>query len=656
MKKPENLLLISVLFIFLSTLTVPAQSITGEVGEYNVYTFCNVSSARFMEVAGNILFNEKYKDNSLIVQNPASYNYESLPNKWQRWYIIYAKTEGDVKYFSIRNAMSGKFLDVPGGVTSDGIQLLQCAALLEIQENKQLWQISEVTSGKYKIINKSTGLAVTTVSNDANAAIVQSAFSGSDFQLWKLSQQSLCSYRDDQVVRFFERNDPNSGSTAFDQASSILLSDGRVMWVTQDSWDGWELTPKNLFNSNYFFNYGNSMFLQPSVTNWNSEDAPNITRENSAQEKPRQICDIQANQTFAWPANGVELNGRVYIHCGEGNILSAKGQSIYEIWPKQEGGLVWNSVRHEITNISSYDQIIYSAGMAKAENGYVYVFGTKGVGFGSSFDLYVARFSQNEPLSAWTFWNGTNWVNNPPANNNEFKTASVYNGLGASVAVSLVHGKYVVMSLDQGFWETNDHYIRTATSDSPIEGYTTQKQIYDISEYIYGTQARYYTPNIHPEFDNGKNELLVAYSLNFSANSDQDITVNENGQKIVNGVTVTKGGYIDPYFYRVKGVRIPYSMLGISNSDIPNGMESLLTPRNKIEIFPNLAKDMFCVKSDFMLQDTTFRIYSVSGILVDSGKLTGNKINIEELVEGIYILNISSEGLGETMKFIKKKS
>lgn len=631
--------------------TTDVEPTTGELGNYDVFTVQNTSSEYFMDVAGDILFNEKFKDHAPVVQQESTLNYEFLPDKWFRWYFIYKETENDVRYFQIMNAMSGKYLHAPESASTEGLAIEQFAASGP-QEDQQLWQVSEVTNGKYKIVNKSTGLALTVGSYDKNEAVVLSAFSGADDQLWKLYPYELCSYRDDEVVRFFERNDKSSGSTAFDQGSSIPLDDGQILWITQDAWDGWQLTDNNLFQSNHFFNYGNSMFLQPSKDNWNPNDAPNIERENSAQDRPRQICDIQPNQTFAWPSNGVQLGGKVYLVCGEGSGLAADGQSIYELWPKQ--GNTWNSVWHPLPSISSYDKITYATGMVQPGDEYVYVFGSK-VDL-TQFSLYVARFSENDPLNTWTFWNGTEWVDNPPADDPELDAAKIFEGQGASVAVSFVNGKYVIASLDQGFWETTEHFIRMSTSDSPTGVFTEQKRVYDICENIYGTQARYYTPNIHPEFDNGRNELLVTYSLNYNANEKQDITVNENGEKVVDGVAVTNGGYIDPYFYRVKGVRIPYSMLGISNSDTPNGVESLHTLENKIELYPNPAEDMFYIKSDFPLQDTTFRIYSTSGILVDSGKLTGDIINIDALVEGIYILNLNSEDIGVTRKFIKKKS
>lgn len=630
--------------------TTDAQLTTGAICEYSVFTVQNVSSEYFMEVAGDILYNEKFKDKSPVVQQESSLDFENQPDKWFRWYFVYRKTEDGIKYYQIMNAMSGKYLDVPGGISTDGLQLQQLASSTENASDEQLWQVTEVNDRKYKIVNKKTGLALTAGSEEPDGEIKQSAYSGTELQLWKLYSYEQCSYRDDQVVRFFERNDKSSGSTAFDQGSSISLANGKTLWITQDAWDGWELTANNLFYSNYFFNYGNSMFLQPSNDNWNPDEALNITRATSAQGKPRQICDIQPNQSFAWPANGVELNGRVYLNCGEGNGLSAEGQSIYELWPEQ--GMLWNSVRHLIPSISSYSKITYASGMVKSYDGYVYVYGAK-VDF-TQYKLYVARFSQSDPLSSWTFWNGSGWVSNPPADDSEFEAAKIYEGQGASVAVSFVNGKYVVMSLDQGFWVTTEHFIRMSTSDSPTGGFTEQKRVYDICENIYGTQARYYTPNIHPQFDNGRNELLITYSLNYAADDKQDITVNEDGEKIVDGETVINGGYIDPYFYRVKGVRVPYSLLGIPDTDIPSGIESVKTQKPEIDIFPNPVEDTLFITSAMNLNIAVYQVVNLNGIVVKTGKIENGVISVKDLSSGIYILNISNIGNGVTRKFVRK--
>lgn len=71
-------------------------------------------------------------------------------------------------------------------------------------------------------------------------------------------------------------------------------------------------------------------------------------------------------------------------------------------------------------------------------------------------------------------------------------------------------------------------------------------------EYINGDKARFYTPIIHPEFLNDQNEILLTYSLNFSACGQQDYYFDDHGNKALNA-----------YYYRLKAVRVPLSIIGL---------------------------------------------------------------------------------------------
>ena len=232
--------------------------------------------------------------------------------------------------------------------------------------------------------------------------------------------------------------------------------------------------------------------------------------------------------------------------------------------------------------------------------------------------------------------------------------AKIFSGTGASVAVSFVNGKYVVISLDQGFWETSDNFIRSAISDAPVGDFTEQNRVYNICENIYGTQARYYTPNIHPVFDNGKNELLVTYSLNYSANDNQDITVNELGVKVVDGNILNQQGYIDPYFYRVKGVRIPYSVIGISPDNTTSIKSKDQDFNNQIELFPNPASHVLNIESDILQEEDHYQIFDINGALVCSGVLKEGGIDISTLKRGVYVLGVQNENKEFKKKFIKQ--
>jgi hypothetical protein len=89
-------LLIPVLLALFSTLSASSQVVTGNVDDYGVYTIKNVLSAHYMQVAGDTLYNEKYKDNALIAQHAADNDKEANPQKYQRWHIIYVSTQNDV--------------------------------------------------------------------------------------------------------------------------------------------------------------------------------------------------------------------------------------------------------------------------------------------------------------------------------------------------------------------------------------------------------------------------------------------------------------------------------------------------------------------------------------------------------------------------------
>ena len=72
------------LFAFYSMSSAVAQVITGNVDEYGVYTFKSLSGELYLQVAGDTLYNEKYKDQALIIGHAAELDDEANPQKYQR--------------------------------------------------------------------------------------------------------------------------------------------------------------------------------------------------------------------------------------------------------------------------------------------------------------------------------------------------------------------------------------------------------------------------------------------------------------------------------------------------------------------------------------------------------------------------------------------
>ncbi|WP_158534902.1 RICIN domain-containing protein [Mucilaginibacter hurinus] len=438
--------------------------------------------------------------------------------------------------FKIMNLGSGKVLQ--------SVKYEDTQVLVQNSENgssSQLWEITPVGNKTYRAINKASGLAIT--SNGAGVAQL-TPYTGRSAQLWGYNRLAPDAYRDDQVVNFFHRTLPSQGSVAFDQGSSIPLPDGRVLWVTEDAYDGSRLTPNGNLKCG-FFQYNNSILIQPSKTDWNPDNTPNMTIANSRHNRPRQIVDNQPGTDVSWPGVGIEVNGFVYMHNAEIKFGGATKQSIIKLKVNPPGQNQWEVERTLIKGVSDQTDISWITGMNKPGDGYVYVFGCKGVFFNAN-NIYVARFAESDPAT-WTFWNGTAWAATP----NSSQAARVGTSQ-SNVAIGYSKGKYIMMQLDLGYFcDPNPHSIYLSTSSSPTGPFTAPVKVFSIEDRYRGHLNRYYTPMVHPEFDNGKNELLLTYSVNYGAGCAgvSDNACENNEQPSIH--------------YQVKGVRVPYSMIGM---------------------------------------------------------------------------------------------
>ncbi len=188
--------------------------------------------------------------------------------------------------------------------------------------------------------------------------------------------------------------------------------------------------------------------------------------------------------------------------------------------------------------------------MVKPGDGYVYAYGTSSA-FLTKF-FHVARFATGSPYN-WTFWNGSSWVSTPDSSDpaklgldgNTTKDGKTNN------SITYINGKYVLVEMDYGYGcpSTNDpHNIYISTSTSPTGPFNARKKVYAIQDKINGVLANHYVINAHPQFNNGRNELLVTYCLNYTGCS---------------GVSPCTNNRTNPYYYQAKAVRIPYTIAGL---------------------------------------------------------------------------------------------
>ncbi|WP_342648063.1 RICIN domain-containing protein [Mucilaginibacter sp. CSA2-8R] len=487
-----------------------------------------------MEVSGDVSANAKYQNHQTIDQWQAVGNDDK--DSWQRWYVIYVNTVNGVKYYHFRNSFSGQVLESPNITAGD--KVWQARTPLSGYSDNQLWSINQLGSAnQYTIVNKGTGLSIANPNASATngTAVIQELATKDDRQKWVFTQRSPGTYRDELVNRIFERNLNSQGSVAFDEGTSIPLTwgsnAGKVLWITQDAYDGATLQPNGKFVCGQFFNYGNSFILQNSINDSGSSGA-NITRNGA-----KQVVDKQPNSNFAWPDVGVELGQHVYIHVAEGvGFVGLNSQSIWDF--TESSGNEWSGTRLTPPGVNQTD-INYCNGMVKYTDGYVYAFGG-----GLKVDgMYVARFSQSNP-NVWTFWNGSAWASTPTTN----AAAAINIGKNKpGAAVAYCNGKWVMMYLSDPLFCNPVREVYVASSTNMMGPFSDPVTVHTIQENINNNKTFYYTPTIHTEYVNGRNELLLGYSLNYD----------------VCGQGPCTDGFKDPYYYRPKFIRVPYSKIGL---------------------------------------------------------------------------------------------
>jgi hypothetical protein len=330
-------------------------------------------------------------------------------------------------------------------------------------------------------------------------------------------------YQDNTVTNWFKRNSNSLGSIAFDQAASVLLSSGKVLWLTGDTY-------YNDLNSDgttpCLYNYHNTVLQQPTTSNWTQSSTMPLLYATS----PQIFTDFSPD--YFWPTNGVEIGTKVYTYLVEMNGLNYVGGKVGTFNEAD------NSVSYTVT-LPNLDSISFQNGMFKVGTT-VYVYGTKLLdGYGDT-QVYVAKFSTSSP-GTWTFWNGTTWASAPSLGHGVVATTTS-NGL----TVNYVNGKYVMIYTQFNYQCDEGTAIYGSKSTSPTGGFSTPITIYNIPDVVNGHTPHFYTPLIHPEFT-ANSEFLLTYCINNYAPC----------------IAQCNSSKAQPDYYRPRAVRVPYVVLGL---------------------------------------------------------------------------------------------
>jgi hypothetical protein len=529
---------IAIFILLLPICILKCDAETAGIGGYGTFIISNISGKYNLEITGDNLLGAKLMDSAGVQEGDVSLNKVGQLNRWQKW-LISKQANG---FYKIMNLYSGKYLTALAGNDKSGLSIVQYHKTLE---DAQYWIIKQLGGNKYEIINKKNLQLLSRKAGYLNGPLVLNNNAQDDTKLWKITPIAPDSYRDDEVVRFFQRT---VGSDAFDEGSSIPLysnmNKGEVLWVTGDTFYN-QVDSKGEFSCNLIFPYHNSVLLQPADHSWDPAKTKNLISKDGAQ-----VFNPSNPKSLFWPGAGVEIGDKIYVHNIEvvAGTLNTVNQYLGVITESPDTNI--SPVKMvEVPGMSGQTAIVYTIGMVKPAGQYIYAYGLGGM---MAANIYVARFRPESPTK-WTFWNGETWAAKPSTS----AEAVVAKGPVNNNGVGYVNGKYVLITMDFGFTcDGPGKNMYSSISDSPTGPFIHKKLIYSVPDYKQGHSPVFYNPTVHAEFDNGHRELLIAYCLNF-------YNKNDKGQNTCLTPCSNPDGSMDPNDYRIKGIRVPYSLMGL---------------------------------------------------------------------------------------------
>jgi hypothetical protein len=336
-------------------------------------------------------------------------------------------------------------------------------------------------------------------------------------------------YKDKAFTEFFRRT---NGWCSGDGAISVPLSDGRVLWLFGDSHlDDYNPQTKT---TACLFQCRNAGLLQS-----NTNDLKHASTLQTTKPIFKSWFKNSTNEDlFFWPACGFQNRDSVYIY------LSAMKKTGDGMWGfGSAGNDFWGKVAFPSMEIVDYVPLPHFDGVQMGQGfvesgGWIYAFGSKPHRITS--DVIVARFKADKPAEAWSFWQGTNW-------NGTCTNAAAIGRANVGVHVCFVRGKYVLTSGSFSLACDQGKDVFMAFADKPTGPFSKMKKVWTLDDKYRGHYPFFYIPQAHPEFINGRDEILVTYSIN---GYEPAVPACVNGRAI-------------PDHYRPKAIRVPLKMIGI---------------------------------------------------------------------------------------------
>lgn len=309
---------------------------------------------------------------------------------------------------------------------------------------------------------------------------------------------------DDKFTRMFARD--CCGVTGADGEYSVLLPDGRTVWIFGDSFLGTVNPDRSREKRSPWF-IRNAMAVQEGDT---LRSLYNVIDgwESSLVIPPGAPKGTQFSEDslWYWPGDGFIENGKLKV------FMTAFYQATPGNW-----GFKWVSANVatftlpeiKLESIDHFDypneaEIHWGHAICDEDADYTYIYGASN----KDKHVYVARAPRNNILAPWEFFTGTGWDKDSHKAQPSLKIQG-----SEQFSVFKYNGKYILFVQEGGFMTGE---ICTYISDLPYTGWKNRKVICHtmLPKEVASTKNLFaYNSVAHPQFiENG--ELLISTCIN----------------------------------------------------------------------------------------------------------------------------------------------
>jgi hypothetical protein len=292
--------------------------------------------------------------------------------------------------------------------------------------------------------------------------------------------------RDAYFIDLFTRY--GDGWTGGDATYSILLPDGRTLWIFADTFLGTVNEDRSrpatgLINNSFVIQDGDQL----------------TTMHGGTPSNPSSLITPATPGSWYWPTDATIYNDTLQLLLQGFRSTPDGGQFGFEYTSIDLGLFTLPDLELiEIQTKIPEPDIAYGSCVLESSD-YIYIYGTSKAG-GDKF-ANIARAADGDMRNNWEYYNGSDWV--PDVE----ESAALFNTVVEQYAVFEDNGRYYLVTHENAFGD--EIYILDAPD--PLGPWGNQRTLYCTPET--GNNIFTYNSFVHPQFTEN-DELLISYNNN----------------------------------------------------------------------------------------------------------------------------------------------